>query len=78
VIQLVLKTPPSLSSEHDFFAMVREAFCHRRKLLCSSLKTLYPIAAIERGLEKAGKTRLSRPEEMSLDDFLILFKEIEK
>jgi 16S rRNA (adenine1518-N6/adenine1519-N6)-dimethyltransferase len=78
VIQLVLKTPPLVSSEKAFFTMVRKAFCHRRKLLCSSLKTMYPMAAIEKGLEKARKSRQARPEEMSLDDFLTLFHELEK
>jgi 16S rRNA (adenine1518-N6/adenine1519-N6)-dimethyltransferase len=78
VLKLTLKTPPKVSSEAAFFAMTRKAFQHRRKMIRASLKATYPLVSIDRGLEKAGKNLKARPEELALDDFLILFQEIEK
>ena len=76
VVKFTLKDHPAVSSEEAFFAMTRRAFQQRRKMLRSSLKNAYDLTKIDQGLEKIGKGLQVRPEELSLDDFLILFQEI--
>lgn len=76
VVKLQLKTPPSVSSEDHFFQMTRRAFQQRRKMVRASLKRYYELESIDQGLEKIGKGMQVRPEELSLGDFLILFKDI--
>lgn len=77
VIQLRLKKPPREATE-KFFQMTRAAFGKRRKMVTSTLKHHYPIEKIADGLSKIGKGLKVRPEELSLDDFLVLFDEIVK
>jgi 16S rRNA (adenine1518-N6/adenine1519-N6)-dimethyltransferase len=78
VVKFTLRAHPAVSSEEAFFAMTRRSFQQRRKMLRSSLKNDYDLVTIDRGLEKIGKGIQVRPEDLSLDDFLVLFKEIEK
>lgn len=75
VVQLKLKEPPVLS-DVAFFKMTRLAFGQRRKMIYSTLKNHYPIAALEEGLRQIGKGLKVRPEELSLAEFLVLFKVI--
>jgi len=63
VIQLIPKDPPPVAPDR-FFALVHKAFQKRRKMIRSSLK-----------LSSFGS---SRPEELSLDNFLTLFHEMEE
>jgi 16S rRNA (adenine1518-N6/adenine1519-N6)-dimethyltransferase len=77
VIHCKLKPPPVLSEER-FFAMTRRAFGQRRKMVHTTLRNHYPLDRIEEGLEKIGKGLKVRPEELSLADFLVLFKIIEQ
>lgn len=72
VVFLELKTPPKIDQDL-FFAMTRTAFGHRRKMLRTSLKALFPDDAVATALEKIGINPLARPEELSLDKFLQLF-----
>lgn len=74
VVVLELKTPPHVASEEDFFMLTRTAFKHRRKMLRSSLRDLYPTQLIETALNTIGQNPLARPEELSLEDFLRLFE----
>lgn len=76
VIKFDLRDPPLVSQER-FFEMTRLCFQMRRKMVRTSLKDRYPVALIEKGLEKIGKGENVRPEELSLADFLTLFQEIE-
>jgi len=78
VMKLILKKPPKVSSVDRFFEMTRTAFQKRRKMMRASLKDLYGSKAISSALQLIGKNPLARPEELSLDDFLRLFQEIEK
>jgi len=78
VVKFKLKKHPPVSSEEAFFKMTRTAFQQRRKMVRSSLKHIYELDRIDRGLEKIGKGLQVRPENLSLADFLILFHEIEK
>lgn len=74
VVRLDLKTPPNVADVDAFFKMTRTAFEHRRKMLRGSLKSLYDSQSITEALEKLGKNAQARPEELSLDTFLDLFK----
>jgi 16S rRNA (adenine1518-N6/adenine1519-N6)-dimethyltransferase len=78
VVKFTLREPPPVSSEEAFFALTRRAFQQRRKMVRTSLKNTYDLASIERGLEKIGKGLQVRPENLSLADFLILFREVAK
>lgn len=73
IVVLALQPPPPIVHEDDFFVMTRTAFEHRRKMLRGSLRELYPSEKIELALTEIGKSPLSRPEELSLDEFLRLF-----
>lgn len=74
VVHLRLKEPPYVSNEERFFKMVREAFNHRRKMLRSSLSELYPKDFIESSLTNPQ----ARPEELGLEEFILLFESVEK
>ena len=78
VAQLTLHPPPKVSHQSSFFQMVRQAFNHRRKMLRSSLKELYPSAKIEAALAKIHKSITSRPEELSLPELISLFEVLNK
>ena len=57
-----------------FFPIVRKAYQQRRKMLTTSLKTLYPTLGTI--LTSLGLSPKARPEELSLDDWLILVQAI--
>lgn len=65
-------------STPNFFKIIRLAFSQRRKMLRSSLKTLFPSSKIEQALEKCSLNKQSRPEELALSDFLKLQKALEQ
>lgn len=74
IVDLTLKKPPTGLNEDDFFLMTRTAFEHRRKMLKASLKKLYPSEDVESALLQLEKNPLSRPEDLSFEDFLELHK----
>lgn len=76
LVSITLKEPPHVSDEEAFFAITRRSFEHRRKMLRSSLRDLYPPAAIEAALIDIGKTSTARPEELSLDEFIKLLSKL--
>jgi 16S rRNA (adenine1518-N6/adenine1519-N6)-dimethyltransferase len=78
VVVLDLKKPPKVSNEDIFFLLTRTAFSHRRKMLRSSLNQLYPSEKISRALEEMKKNPLARPEDLSLDDFIVLFEKLQR
>lgn len=71
VVRIDLAPPPSVSPEL-FFHLTRSAFKQRRKMLRTSLKTLYP--QIETALSALGFPTTVRPEQLTLSDFIALFK----
>lgn len=73
IVRLDLKQPPHVSSETDFFKLTRTAFQHRRKMLRASLKELYPPEKVESCLAALGLDHRSRPEQLSLHEFISLF-----
>lgn len=70
IIKLTLKESPDVDSER-FFELTRKAFGQRRKMLKVSLKDL-----LSPEVKANNATFLEqRPEALSLDDFLFLFKQ---
>jgi 16S rRNA (adenine1518-N6/adenine1519-N6)-dimethyltransferase len=76
IVVLELREPPVVSDEDSFFKMTRTAFEHRRKMLRSSLRSLYNPDKIEQELKAIGCSPLARPEELSLGEFLKLFEQL--
>lgn len=76
VVHLTLISP-KIRVPSDFFKMVRTAFQKRRKMLRSSLKELYGSEKIENSLEKLGLNTQSRPESLSLQEFISFFRQID-
>ena len=63
---------PINPDEHDLFAqLVRQAFSQRRKTLKNTLKGIYDITQMEAAGVDPGK----RPQEMSISDYISLFRQ---
>jgi 16S rRNA (adenine1518-N6/adenine1519-N6)-dimethyltransferase len=77
VVELRLREPPPVMDKGLFFEMTRTAFEQRRKMLRNSLRDLYGMQKVEHALEKIGKNPTSRPEELSLEEFLALFAQLQ-
>ncbi|WP_366223743.1 16S rRNA (adenine(1518)-N(6)/adenine(1519)-N(6))-dimethyltransferase RsmA [Chlamydia buteonis] len=56
-----------------FFSLTRAAFGQRRKLLANALKDLYPKERVFEALSQLNFSDKTRPETLSLDDYLKLF-----
>ena len=69
--------PPLLENSELFFQMTREAFSHRRKMLRASLKEMYGSSHVEEALKKIGRSAQSRPEELSLNEFISLYDDLQ-
>lgn len=63
---------PPVSSIKSFFSMVNSAFNGKRKMLRRSLQRICTPLEIETALQNAGLPPTSRPEELTLDDFVRL------
>ncbi len=73
IVVFRLKHPPGdISDVISFFQMTRTAFKQRRKMLRSSLRSLYAPEVITEALEMMG-IPLARPEELSLEQFIQFF-----
>lgn len=77
IVHLKLKMPDQTVDADKFFLMVRSAFQMRRKILKNSLKELYPPEKIDDVLKKLGIKPLARPEEIALEQYISLLKELE-
>lgn len=58
----------------QFFKLTRQAFGQRRKTLRAALKDLYPSTVVIEALERMHCNASSRAEELSLEQFLELYK----
>lgn len=74
VVHIEPKAPPAGIDEEVFFKITRTAFEHRRKALRASLRELYSPEKVMEALAKMGKQPLTRPEELSLDEFITFYK----
>lgn len=72
VVHLKLHPSPFVEDEELLFKITRTAFEHRRKMLRSSLRELFAPEAIMEGLQQIGKDPQSRPETLSLSEFIAL------
>ncbi|MQL79681.1 hypothetical protein Taro_012120 [Colocasia esculenta] len=63
---------PEVGTIKGFFSMVNSAFNAKRKMLRKSLQHFCTSLEIEEALKNAGLPVTSRPEELSLDDFVRL------
>jgi 16S rRNA (adenine1518-N6/adenine1519-N6)-dimethyltransferase len=76
IVILELKDPPEVSDVEKFFILTRTAFEHRRKMLRSSLRELYPQEKITQALGSLGIDPQARPESLSLEHFIQLFEKL--
>lgn len=76
VIRFDLITPPKEAKDEAFFKMTRTAFGQRRKMMKSSLCTLYPPNLVMHALESIGLPATARPEELSADQFVQLYRHL--
>ncbi|MDF2578153.1 MAG: rsmA [Chlamydiales bacterium] len=74
IVKLKLHEPPAVSDLESFFKVTRTAFQHRRKMLRSSLSKLYSSTAIKIALGKAQLPETTRPEEITLTQFITFFE----
>ncbi|EOA38205.1 hypothetical protein CARUB_v10009683mg [Capsella rubella] len=75
VVTFKLKHPrdyPDVSSSKSFFSLVNSAFNGKRKMLRKSLQHISSSPDIEKALGVVGLPVTSRPEELTLDDFVKL------
>ncbi|KAL8500134.1 hypothetical protein ACS0TY_019937 [Phlomoides rotata] len=75
IVAFKLKQPvnyPHVSSVKTFFSMVNSAFNGKRKMLRKSLQHICPSPDIEAALSAANLPPTSRPEELTLQDFVNL------
>jgi 16S rRNA (adenine1518-N6/adenine1519-N6)-dimethyltransferase len=77
IISLTLQKPPHVSDEEKFFKLTRTAFKHRRKMLRSSLRELYAPERIMETLSELNVNQLARPEELSLEQFILFFEKLQ-
>lgn len=73
VIQLELKEPPVVSDQGAFFGLVRTAFGQRRKMVTSTLRSIYDQDRVGKALEALGYQRSVRPEMIGLEGWLKLY-----
>lgn len=76
VITIDLAPPPFKHLAHQFLFFLRTAFQQRRKTLKSSLKIISHPENTQKALEKLHHSSETRPEELSLEEFLQLFLEL--
>ncbi|MBS0620300.1 MAG: ribosomal RNA small subunit methyltransferase A [Verrucomicrobia bacterium] len=75
VVLCALCIPPLPAHEQDpFFELVRSCFQKRRKMVKTALKPLYP--SIEKALISSGLNPETRPEDLSLEQFIALFRAV--
>lgn len=78
VVSFELKKPPLVLNQDDFFKLTRTAFEHRRKMLRVSLRDLYPQEIIIQSLIDIHCNPQARPQELSLQEFLLFFERVSK
>lgn len=76
VVHFQLTPPPEVKDQVFLFKLIRTSFQQRRKMLKASLKTFFPSASIEAALSKQGLNPFSRPEELSLENFIALSSDL--
>jgi len=81
IIQLTIKNPPSDIDKNQFHLFVQTSFQKRRKKITNSLKTYCTLnnishEQIELSLKKLNISSNARPENLSCNDFYLLYKSL--
>ena len=69
-MRLDLEKRYPVEDEAHFFELVNAAFSSRRKMIKATVKPWYSVEVIERALEQIKKAPTSRPEELSLQEWV--------
>jgi 16S rRNA (adenine1518-N6/adenine1519-N6)-dimethyltransferase len=69
VIRLDFHQQPMLNADH-LFSVVRQAFQQKRKMITTSLQSLFPIEKIKKALLKADASLTCRPETLTLNQWI--------
>lgn len=77
IIHIALREPSYGVDKEQFFTMTRQAFSQRRKMLSRSLDRLYGSEMVKAALEACGYLPTVRPEELSLEAFICLFRALQ-
>lgn len=72
-LNFILKKPPFEENQEQFFSLIKRAFCHRRKMLTTSLKDL---GNIRETLKALNIPETARPENLSLEEFMALHQKL--
>ncbi|MBM3198497.1 MAG: ribosomal RNA small subunit methyltransferase A [Chlamydiae bacterium] len=72
VIHLCLQPPPTTANQSLVFTLIRSSFQKRRKMITTSWKELFPLPLLLQVLTDLGISPSSRPEDLSLDNFIAL------
>lgn len=78
VVHIALHNDYAEICGEKFLKFTRRAFQQRRKKLTSSLADLYPKQALIDALERCGIRLDARPEQLSLNQFTLLFETLSK
>lgn len=71
VIHCELRKKFPYEDEKGLFLLIRTAFGQRRKMIRSSLQKLYPVASLTQALVSIGFLETARPEELSLEQWIL-------
>lgn len=63
-----------VESDPEFFNFLHQCFSQKRKKLTNTLRSRFPKTEVLAGLEKLGLGENSRPEELTLSEYLGLYK----
>ncbi|HLB53161.1 MAG TPA: 16S rRNA (adenine(1518)-N(6)/adenine(1519)-N(6))-dimethyltransferase RsmA [Chlamydiales bacterium] len=75
VLHFSLKPPP-IQEEAQLFSLIRKAFQMRRKMIRTSLQSFAPQEKITEALVAAKVSPNARPEELSLEQWIIVFQKL--
>ena len=76
VVEFILKEPPLIENRDEFFVLTRKAFGQRRKMLRNALQPLFDSKIVEQALDSIGKSAKTRAEELTLDEFIHLYRRL--
>jgi 16S rRNA (adenine1518-N6/adenine1519-N6)-dimethyltransferase len=78
VIRFDLEKQIEASDEKAFFTLVRRAFTQRRKMVRASLRDLYTTGQLETSLKAIGKGEHTRPQELSIKEWVAFFEHLKQ
>jgi 16S rRNA A1518/A1519 N6-dimethyltransferase RsmA/KsgA/DIM1 with predicted DNA glycosylase/AP lyase activity len=64
------------AAEDHFFILLKAGFAHKRKRLAKNLEAVAPKERIANAINAAGLTQNTRPEDVTVDQWKMLSKEL--